>query len=113
MPQPSDYRITVITGSTAGVTGGEIVPPEGVMVIHDISYAEGIGTGQLVSIIAQPSGANIDAKNVAGGGNTIYGETESDSIFGTVERNNVLQVVTTYGAVIARVVYTIEYDRFA
>ena len=120
MPQGPDYRTAIITGTTGGVTGGDIMPPDLEGVIHDISYAElgtlgggGPGvTGSRVAVTVQPSGTNIDVKTLGSNASLVYGEAR-DASFGTIPRGGVLQVTTSVGNVVARIVYTIEESRFA
>lgn len=119
MPQSSDIRIATITGSTAGVTGGELIPPEYEGVIRDISYAEmgtlgggGPGvTGSRVNVVAQPGGQEIDTKTIGSNQSLVYGESRMPRL-GNIPRNNVLQVTTSLGNVVVRVTYSIEYARY-
>ena len=123
MVQAADVRIATITGSTGGVTGGELIPPEYEGVIRDISYSEmgtlgggGPGvTGSQVTVDAVPSGSNpgphIDVKTIGSNESFVYGESRMPRL-GNIPRNNVLKVTTSIGNVVVRVTYTVEYARY-
>ena len=110
--QPLDYRTIVITGTTGGITGGDIIPDGYVGSIKQISYSELTNTGQNVQLRQQPSGQNIDARRLAAQENWPDElDFEPEHTLGIIGQSNVLQVVTSQGNVIARVVYVIEPGR--
>ena len=60
-----DYRIAIMTGTSGGVTGGDIIPDGMIGVIRDIQYSEVTQTGQTIRLRMQPSGSDIDIKRLA------------------------------------------------
>ncbi len=114
MVQSSDYQTAVITGTTGGVTGGSLIPPEYEGIIHDIEYAELQNTGTTVTVRVQPSGTNIDVKSLTAMQSLIPGAAgEPNAVFGKIPRSSVLQVQTSVSDVVVKVIFTIEESRFA
>lgn len=110
-----DYRIAIMTGTSGGVTGGDIIPDGMIGVIRDIQYSEVTQTGQTIRLRMQPSGSDIDIKRLAANQNfpSDWADNMEDSMLGIIGQNNVLQAVTSLGNVIVKVTYTVEEGRQA
>jgi hypothetical protein len=102
----------VITGTTGGITGGDIIPDGFVGLVKHISHSEFSNTGQNVLLQAQPSLNNLDSRSLAARANfpndLSYRE---DTTVAIIPPNNVLQVTTSQGNVVTRVVYVIREGR--
>ena len=110
--QSLDYRVAVITGSTIGVTGGDIIPNGYIGVVKHISESDIANTGQNITVRTQPSGTNLDARRLAAQGNWPDSlEFDEDAVQGIIGQNNCLQVIGSASNVIARIVYVIEEGR--
>lgn len=111
-PSPLDHRVAVITGTTGGITGGDIIPDGFVGLIKHISHSEMTGTGQNVLVQAQPGATNLDGRRIAATTNFPNDlNFREDVTLGIIPSNNVLQVTTSQGNIVTRVVYVIREGR--
>ncbi len=110
--QPLDVRVAVITGTSGGITGGDIIPDGYIGVIRHISHAELTNTGQNVQLRTMPSTTNLDARALTPREKwPTDWAAHPDNILGYIPSNNALQVLTSQGNVVTRVTYTIELGR--
>ena len=106
--QPNDHRVAVITGTTGGITGGDIIPNGMIGVIRHIAYSEMTNTGQNVLLRTQPSGIELDGRRLAAQENWPDLGWSEDAVVGNIGSNNVLQVVTSQANIVVRVTYVVQ-----
>jgi hypothetical protein len=109
--QATDHRVAVITGTTGGITGGDIIPNGMVGVIKHIAYSEMTNTGQNVLLRTQPSGIELDGRRLAAQENWPDLGWSEEVVVGNIGSSNVLQVVTSQANIVARVTYVVQEGR--
>lgn len=113
--QPTDYRVLVITGTEAGVTGGDPIPAGMIGVVKHLAYSDIGNTGPVATVRTQPSGINLDVRNVFSPNFNWpdFWAFSEDTVLGYIGSQNVVQVITAGGTgnVVVRVVYVVEEGR--
>lgn len=110
--QPLDVRVAVITGTTGGITGGDIIPDGYIGIIRHISHSEMTNTGQNVLLQTQPGTRNLDARSLNAREKwPVDWAAHPENVLGYIPTSNVLQVIASQGNVVTRVTYTIEPGR--
>ena len=110
---PLDIRVLILTGTSGGVTGGDVIPNGMIGVIRHIAYSEMNATGQNILLRTQPSGTQLDAKRLDPSEKwpNNWAMPEDIPALGVIGQSNVLQAVTSQGSVVVRVMYTLEDGR--